>query len=32
MVSIGDVSREMFSLQKKLIGQLEAYIHGRSST
>ncbi len=32
MVSIGDVSREMFSLQKKLIAQLESYIHGSYST
>jgi CBS domain-containing protein len=32
MVSIGDVSREMFSLQKKLITQLESYIHGSYST
>jgi CBS domain-containing protein len=31
MVSIGDVSREMFSLQKKLIAQLESYIHGSFS-
>jgi hypothetical protein len=31
MVSIGDVSKEMLTVQGQLIDQLEAYIHRRVS-